>query len=301
MEARPRRPPIRSWLYVPGDRPDRIANALSLAADAVIIDLEDAVSGEHKEAARRNAVAAIDRHRGATRPLLFVRVNAYGDSRSREDIAAVVRPGLAGVRLPKCEEAPDVTEAARLIATAERSMDLPEGSVAIVCGIESAKGLANATGIATASTSVLALAFGAADFARDLGLAPGPDGIETLYARSQLVVASRVAEVRAPIESVQTDISDLDLLARTTRAARALGFFGRSVIHPSQIEVVNNVFTPDQREIARARQIVDAAEGADAGGHGAQRLPTGEFVDAAIVRRAHDTLLLSRELSGVRQ
>lgn len=293
-------PPIRSWLYVPGDRPDRVAKALSSAADAVIIDLEDAVADGAKDAARRNAADAIDRHAGDRVRPLFVRVNAIGDDRARDDITAVVRRGISGVRLPKCDDASDVVEAARLIEVAERAAGLPTGTVCLVPGIESAKGVANAAAIAAADARVIALGFGAADFARDLGLTPGPDGLETLYARSQLVIVSRVAGIRAPIESVQTDIGDLDRLARTTRAARALGFFGRSAIHPSQIDVLNEVFTPDEREIARARQIVDAAERALSDGHGAVRLPSGELVDLAIVRRAQDTLLLARELSGAR-
>jgi citrate lyase subunit beta/citryl-CoA lyase len=147
---------------------------------------------------------------------------------------------------------------------------------------------------------VVALAFGAADFARDLALDPGPDGIETLFARSSLVIASRVAGIRPPIDSVQTDIADLERLRRTTRAARALGFFGRSVIHPSQIAVVNETFTPDAAEIARAREVVEAARGGVARGDGAVRTARGEFVDAAVLRRAEDTLRLAEELAAVR-
>ena len=300
MRSAPALAPIRSWLYVPGDRPDRIAKALALGADAVVFDLEDAVVEERKDGARGNAADAVASRVGRALPALFVRINALDDPRSRADIAAVVRPGLSGLRLPKCEDAEQVVEAARAVAAAEREAGMAEGAVRLICGIESAKGLAQAAAIASADVRVDALAFGAADFARDLGLTPGPDGLETLFARSQLVVVSRVAGIRAPIESVQVDIADLDGLERTTRAARSLGFFGRSVIHPSQIEVVNRVFTPDEHEVARAQQIVDAAERAHADGIGALRLPTGEFVDEAIVRRAHDTLRLARDLTGVR-
>jgi citrate lyase subunit beta/citryl-CoA lyase len=292
--------PIRSWLYVPGNRPDRIAKALGLAADAVIIDLEDAIPEREKDDARREAVIAIDGRAGRRAPALFVRVNAVGSGVASADIAAVVRAGLTGLRFPKCEDAGTVSEACGLVDAAEKSAGLPRGSVAVVCGIESARGLVNGAQIASADPRVVALAFGAADFARDLGLEPGPEGTETLYARSALVVVSRVAGIRPPIESVQTDIADLDRLVRTTRASRALGFFGRSVIHPTQIAVVNEAFTPSATEIARAREIVESAERGAASGQGAVRSTEGDMVDAAIVKRAQDTLWLARELSGAR-
>jgi citrate lyase subunit beta / citryl-CoA lyase len=299
MPRSDRLPPIRSWLYVPGNRPDRIAKALGLGADAVIIDLEDAVPEGEKERARREAASAIDARAGHRAPALFVRVNALGSAAAPADIAAVVRAGLTGLRFPKCEDAASVSAACALVAAAETAAGLPSGSIAVVPGIESARGLADAAQIASADPRVLALAFGAADFARDLGLEPGPDGTETLYARSALVVASRVAGIRPPIESVQTDIADLERLSRSTRAARALGFFGRSVIHPTQIAVVNDVFTPNAAEIARAREIVEAADRGSANGRGAVR-SGDELVDAAIVKRAQDTLWLAQELAGAR-
>lgn len=293
-------PPIRSWLYVPGNRADRIEKALTLGADAVIIDLEDAVPASEKEVARRNALSAIDAHAERWGPQLFVRVNDISRADSASEIAAVVRPGLAGLRLPKCEDAHAVAAACVAIDAAERGAGLATGSVAVVCGIESARGLHNAFAIASADPRVVALGFGAADFARDLSLEPGPDGLETLYARSSLVVASRAAGTRPPIESVQTDVADLERLRRTTRAARALGFFGRSVIHPSQIAVVNEAFTPDRAEIARACEVVAAAERGASAGQGAVRTAAGEFVDAAVLRSAEDTLRLARRLAEAR-
>lgn len=292
-------PPIRSWLYVPGDRPDRIDKAFGLGADAVIIDLEDAVRASEKDAARRNAVAAIDAHATRGGPALFVRVNDIADPGTASEITELVRPGLAGIRFPKCEDPGAVAAACATVATAERAAHLPDGGVAVVCGIETARGLWNAHAIATAAPRVMALGFGAADFARDLSLEPDADGRETLYARSALVVASRVAGIRPPVESVQTDIADVDRLRRTTRAARALGFFGRSVIHPTQIDIVNEAFTPSDAEIARARAVVAAARGGVAA-HGALRMVSGEFVDVAIVRRAEDTLRLAELLAGAR-
>jgi citrate lyase subunit beta/citryl-CoA lyase len=182
----------------------------------------------------------------------------------------------------------------------EREQHLEVGRTRIVCNIESATGAWNALEIAAASSRVLALAFGAVDFARDLGLSIGPDRQETLYARSRLVLASRVAEIRRPIESVYVDIADLDGLARTTHESRALGFFGRSTIHPTQVPIVNDAFAPDADEVRRAREVIAGAREAAATRTGALRLASGDFVDVAVVRRAEDTLRLAAELSGTR-
>ena len=277
-----------------------MAKALSAKADAVILDLEDAVPDPEKERARELVADVIAGRVGHDGAALFVRLNAPGDERCAADIAAVVRPGLAGVRLPKCEDTGDVVAAVERIGAAERAQGLPEGSIAVVCGIESARGLSNAMLIATANPRVLALAFGAADFARDLHLESTPQRTETLYARSQLVIISRVAGIRPPIESVHTDIGDTAGLDRTTREARSLGFFGRSVIHPAQVATVNAVFTPDLAEIERARTIIEAARSASTAGAGALRMANGEFVDTAIVRRAEDTLRLATDLSEAR-
>lgn len=300
MTAPTRLAPIRSWLYVPGDRMDRVEKALTLGADAVIVDLEDAVAPERKDLARRNAAAAVAANAGRDGPALFVRLGGVATADSDAEIGMLVRAGLAGLRLPKCEDSAAVARACRLVGEAESAAGLPDGSVAVVCGIESARGLMSAYDIASADPHVLALAFGATDLARDLALEPGPEGVETLYARSSLVVASRAAGIRAPIESVQTDVADLDLLASTTRASRSLGFFGRSVIHPSQIAVVNRVFTPDASEVARAREVLETAERAAGRGYGAALTATGELVDAAVVRRAQDLLRLARDLDGIR-
>jgi citrate lyase subunit beta/citryl-CoA lyase len=291
-------PPIRSWLYVPGNAARRIEKAFTVGADAVVLDLEDAVPQGQKDDARSLVAKSIDAHAGLTSPAIFVRLNPVGSGEIERDVAAVVRRGLAGVRLAKCEQAVDVSQLSSLLAKAEAAARIDVGTIRIVCNIESARGAWNALEIAAASSRVMSLGFGAIDFARDAGLRPGPDDRETLYARSRLVLASRVAEVRPPIESVYPDIADTEGLARSTRESRALGFFGRSTIHPTQVPIVNAAFTPDADELRVAREVVSAAHQAAAAGVGALRLANGDFVDLAVVRRAEDTLRLAADIAG---
>lgn len=277
---------IRSWLYAPGNDAKLLTRVFTAGADAVILDLEDAVPAAEKTRARAMTAEAVGGRAGRDGPATFVRVNAPGGEHIADDVRAVVRPGLHGLRIPKCERAADVARIAALVEDAERSAGLTVGSVRVVCGIESALGVESAVEIAFASPRVEALSFGAADFAADVGAAVGDAQLETLYARSRLVVASRVVGLRPPIDSVHPILGDADGLLRTTRQGKALGFFGRACIHPSQVAVVNDVYTPTADEVARARAVVDAAREAERSGSGALRMPDGSFVDVAIVRRA---------------
>lgn len=277
---------VRSWLYAPGNNAKLLERVFTAGADAAILDLEDAVPAEQKGRARSMTAEAVAARAGRDRPVTFVRVNAPDSEGIVDDVRAVVRPGLAGVRVPKCERVEDVARVAALVDEAERAAGMAAGSVRLVCGIETALGIESAVEIARASARIDALAFGAADFVADVGATVGEAQLETLYARSRLVVASRVAGIRPPVDSVHTSLDDRDGLERTTRQGKALGFFGRACIHPAQVAVVNGVYTPSGAEVARARAIVDAARDAERSGAGALRLRDGTFVDAAVVRRA---------------
>jgi citrate lyase subunit beta/citryl-CoA lyase len=167
------------------------------------------------------------------------------------------------------------------------------------CSLESALGVWNALEIARADPRILALGFGAVDFVRDIGGGPGTKGLETLYARSRLVLASRVAGIRPPVESVYAQLQDDAGLERATRLSRDLGFFGRAAIHPRQVPIINRIFTPTAEEVAHAREVVQAAAQAGASGTGALRLPSGEFVDLPVVQRAENLLRLADALGPV--
>lgn len=292
-------PPVRSWLYAPGNNAKLLERAPQSEADAVIFDLEDSVPRAEKERARAMVAEAVAARAGARRPLTFVRVNHPETGLTEGEIRAVVRPGLAGLRVPKMESARAVRLVADWVRDAEAAAGLPTGSVALVLGIESAVGLWRAVEIAEADPRVVALAFGAVDFAKDIDARPeSPDGRELLYAKSRLVLASRVAGVRAPVDSVYPRIDDDDGLERETRAGRALGFFGKSAIHPRQLPTINRVYTPSDAELALANEIVEAAEQAEDHGIGALRLPSGEFIDLPVVERARALLALAARLGA---
>jgi citrate lyase subunit beta/citryl-CoA lyase len=293
-------PPLRSWLYAPGNNARLLERVFSAGADAVILDLEDAVPSGEKERARAMVSETVQARAGQSGPPLFVRINHPETGLAEDDVQAVVRPGLDGVRLPKTERPETVAQVDAWIAEAEVRTGLPQGRTALLCNVETAAGVWRAHDIAAARPRVLALAFGGVDFGRDAGIVAGGDELETLYARSHLVLASRVAAIRPPVDGVYTQLADEAGLERTTRQGRALGFFGRSAIHPRQIPVINRVYTPSADELAWARQVVQSAEHAEqSAGSGALQLSTGEFVDVAVVRRAQQLLLLAEALGTI--
>lgn len=289
-------PPFRSHLYAPGNKPELMEKVYTAGADAVVLDLEDAVPASDKGAARERVAAAVQARAGKPGPATFVRINDLASPWAREDIRAVVRPGLTGLRLPKVEDAEMVRQAAAWVEEAEAASGQAAGSIVFICTIESAAGAFHAVEICRASARVLALGNGAADMARDLGVIPGPEGMETLYVRSQLVLAARVAGVKPPIDSVFRKLDDVAGLERSIRQGKALGFFGKSAIHPSQVPVINSIYTPSDPEIKRARELVAAASAAESRGTSGVGQYQGEFVDAATLRRAKDILDLAERL-----
>lgn len=290
-------PPIRSWLFAPGNVPRFLDRVHSAGADAVVLDLEDSVPAADKAQARRLVAETLEARAGRSGPLTFVRVNAPGSVALEADLEAILRPGLDGIRVPKVEDPEAVIALDALLASIAPRAGLDAARLPLVLGIESARGVLAAGAIATASPRVLALAFGAADFAADVGSTEGPDRLETLTARSQLALASRAAGIRPPVDSTSTDLDDEAALERTTREGRDLGFFGRGAIHPRQVPVINRVYTPTAAELDRARSIVEAADAAATVGSGSLRLADGTFIDLAIVRRARLVLALADRLT----
>lgn len=276
---------IRSCLYVPGTRPDRLTGALRRGADVIIADLEDAVAPDDKATARTNVAAWLDElDRPRSQP--WVRVNS--DSLT-EDITAVARPGLAGLVLPKLEDPDTLVEVDALLTKLEGERDLAPTSIEVAPLIESANGVLNAPAIAR-GPRVSRLQLGEADLSADLGVSLGPEGLELLYARSQVILASAGAGLAGAVGPVWTAIDDLDGLRRSSLALKDLGFRARSVIHPKHIEIVNAAFTPDATEIARARELVARYDRALAEGQGAIRDADGTMIDEAMVRTARELL-----------
>lgn len=270
---------LRSLLFVPGNRADRFGKALAAGADAVIIDLEDAVAPADKAAAREAVRAWL--HEGAAGRQVMLRINAAGTEWFDEDLALCASPGVAAVMLPKAESAAQVAAVMAAVMAARASAVLPL--------IESAAGFAAMDPIARAP-GVQRLVFGSIDFQVDMGMRDALED-ELLYFRSQIVLASRLAGIAAPIDGVSTAIDDASRLQTDVQRARRLGFGGKLCIHPRQVAAVHAGFAPAADEVAWAQRVLAAA--ADAGG--AAIALDGKMVDKPVMLRAEAIL---REAAG---
>jgi citrate lyase subunit beta/citryl-CoA lyase len=273
-------------LFAPGNHARRVEKALSLDADAVILDLEDAVATAEKRATRDAVIAALVRPR---RALLYVRVNAVDTEFCYGDLAAIVRPGLDGVILPKVESPAGLATADWLLAQLEREQGLAPRAIDLVPIIETARGLNLIDAILAAGTRVKRVAFGAGDFTLDVNMAWSRGEAELDYARAKIVTASRAAGIEAPLDTVWVDLADEEGLEASARTALGFGFQGKMCIHPNQIAVVNRVFTPSESEIAFAERVVAAFARAEAEGSAAIQLD-GKFIDYPILYRAQRVL-----------
>ena len=294
---------LRSLMFVPGHRPRMVQRALGLgefvpsALDVAILDLEDGVPPDEKDRARAAIASVLGLASRGVGPARYVRVN--GDTAARDvDLASVLRPGLDGIVAPKVDRPEEVASLARDLDEREDAARIARGSIRIVPSIESAQGLLQAHAIAASTDRVIALLFGAEDFARDLGLPAErvAEAADLLYARSAVVVAA-VAAHRPAIDGIWPDVTDADGLRRDAVQARRLGFNGKSLIHPGQIETINDVFSPSAAEVSYARRVIDAFEGARSKGLGAVALD-GKLLDQPIVERARRTLALHSSVSS---
>lgn len=286
----------RSYLFAPGNNAKLLDKVFGAGADAVVLDLEDAVPPGQKERAREMVAQTVGgRDASVDVPATWVRINHPGSEWWREDVQAVVARGLTGIRIPKVNTVNEVELVADALDGAEIDRGLERGSIPLVCTIESALGVMNLESIAR-GRRVIGFAYGASDLTRDLGAELAGDELETLYIRSRLVLVSAARGLQPPIASVQTDLADEQRLEQTTLAARRLGFFGRSCIHPRQVPIINEVFTPDPRRVANAREIVAQYREHVASGSGSFSMPDGQFVDEAIARQAEALVALADSL-----
>lgn len=258
---------LNSLLFVPASRPERIAKALAAAADAVIVDLEDAVAPADKDAARAALAAALD----PARPVM-VRVNGADTPWFPEDLELLAHPGVAAAMLPKAEDPEDVAVVAAAAAGKPVLPLVESGS-----GFERRLALAHAKGVQS-------LVFGQIDFQADLGMRCSEEELTSF--RVALVLASRLAGIAPPIDGPTTAIDDEDQLRADAQRARRLGFGGKLCIHPRQVAVVNECFTPTAYEVAWAKRVIEA----DAGARGAAVAVDGKMVDRPVVLRAQSIL-----------
>ncbi|WP_329115904.1 HpcH/HpaI aldolase/citrate lyase family protein [Streptomyces sp. NBC_01465] len=273
---------VLTWLYVPGDRPEVVAKALHSGADVVLVDLEDAVAPDRKAYALDATAELLASGAPGPSPV-HVRINALNGPLAEHEVRTLAPlPGLAGLRLPKTDSADQVRAVAAWAADAPAELPL-------FPLLESALGIEYAYEIATATQSVRGLALGEADLRADLGIA---DETGLAWPRSRVVVAARAAGLVPPAQSVYPNVRDLEGLAASCARGRALGFLGRTAIHPRQLPVIERAFLPTAQDLEAAEEIVKAA----ATDSGALALPDGRFVDAAVVEGAQRTLALAARL-----
>ena len=289
----------RSFLFAPGNVPRRVEKALVLDADAVILDLEDSVGAADKAATRTPVAQALGRPR---RGRAYVRVNAPSSAFCYRDLVETVRPGLDGLVVPKIESAADLHAVDWLVASLERDQGLAEGSIDLMPIIETAAGVQRIDRILQARSlrpyrgawRVKRVAFGAADYANDLGLSPTLDEAELADARSRLVLSSRAAGMENPIDSPWFHFKEAAAFARALERSRRCGFQGRLCVHPDQIAAVNAAYLPSATEIAAAERIVTAFREAEARGAAAIQVD-GQMVDYPVAYRAQALLDAVRE------
>ncbi|MFB7108859.1 HpcH/HpaI aldolase/citrate lyase family protein [Streptomyces sp. NPDC056291] len=274
-----------TWLYAPGDRPHVVAKALASGADVVVVDLEDAVAPDRKEYARAATAELL------TEPPpvpVHVRINAVDGPLAAADLAAVApRPGLAGLRLPKVTCAGQVARVAARTETVQGPPPADGSGPPLYALLETALAIERAYAIASAHPSLRGVSIGEADLRADLGVRQD-SGLD--WCRARVVVAARAAGLAPPPQSVHPDIRDLEGLAASCAHGRALGFLGRAAIHPRQLPIIERAYLPTDRELEEAETVIKAAT-AD---RGAQALPDGRFIDAAVVAAARRTLALAR-------
>src|SRR5215469_4102372 len=284
---------LRSYLFAPADNDRLLEKVFFAGGDAVVLDLEDAVLAGRKKNARNNLARKLQSLQ-SPHPRVFVRINRITMSGWQDDVCSAVCPATAGIRVPKANSCLDILKVTEALNVAEMRAGLPAGTILIYPTIESAAGVLEAANMAGCAR-VEAFCFGATDFLNDIFGEADELGLATLHALSQLVITSRAAGLAPPIASVWTDLSDMDAFRRSTLMMRRIGFFGRSCIHPKQLPVVHEIFTPSSQQVERAQKIVAAANDGACSNRGALLMEDGQFVDEAVVARARAVLRLAEQ------
>lgn len=286
---------VRSLLFCPANRPAVVEKALASEADGVILDLEDAVPADGKAEARAVLEGLV-----VPKKPVFVRVNDPSTEWHWADVAAAVRLGATGVIVPKAEHPADLVRLAGALSALEADDAERVEATLIVPLIESALGVLNAYDLCTASDRVQAILFGSAeqgDLVADLGCEWTPDGTALLTARSQVLAAARAAGVEHPLDAVFMNLTDLEALRVESELAQRLGYVGKTAIHPKQVTVIHDVFTPDPETVAEQRQLLAAFDEAVAEGRAAVEID-GRMVDYAVVRRARSIVGRAEQAAG---
>ena len=276
-------------MFVPGNNPGMMQDAFIYGPDSIMLDLEDSVTMAEKDAARllvHNALKTIDY--GNTE--MVVRINPLNTAYGKKDVEAVVKAGVHVIRMPKTETAEEVREGEREIERVEKEIGCL-GRTKIMAAIESTLGIVNAYEIAVASERMMGIALGAEDYCANLKTQRSPEGTELLFARQQIVVAARAAGIDA-LDTVYSNLNDMETFRKEVELIKQLGFDGKSIINPRQIEIVNEVFAPTEKAIEKAKTIIAAIKEAEKRGSGVIAV-NGKMVDRPVVIRAQRTIDLA--------
>ena len=285
----------RSYLFAPGNHERRVEKALGLGADVVILDLEDAVAISEKKSTRELINKTLEQPRNCA---VFVRVNAYDTEFCYGDICSIVSENLDGIVLPKLESLEDLRSIDWLLGNLEQERGLPNGSIDLMPIIETAVGLVNIREIARADTRVKRLAFGGGDYTRDLGMEWTLKEDELLPVRSEMVLASRFGKLEPPVDTVFIHIKEHDAFRSSCSNILGLGFQGKMCIHPDQVPVTNETFTPDPEEVKWSQRVIDEFAKAEKAGIASIQID-GYFVDYPIVEKAQRTVDIATLLESL--
>lgn len=286
----------RSMLFVPGSNAAMLSNSFIYKPDSIMFDLEDAVALKEKDSARLLVAHALQ-HPLYQEIETVVRVNPLDSEFGLLDLNAVVRAGVDVVRMPKTETAQDVVDMDNAITDIEKACSREVGSTKMLAAIESPLGITQANQIATASKRLIGIALGAEDYVSNLKTERSPEGIELLFARCSILQAARAAGIQA-FDTVYSNANNEEGFLKEAALIKQLGFDGKSLINPRQIELLHNLFAPTQKDVDQAKRIIEAAEEAERQGSGVVSL-NGKMIDAPIIDRAK--LVLERAKSGIRE
>ena len=281
----------RTMLFSPADNPKMLVNAHLYKPDAIIFDLEDAVKYSEKDAARdllAEALRVMDY--GDTE--IYARINPLYTEFGKDDVTQLVPAGLRFMRLAMCEKPEQIIELDKLLTKIEKEHKIPAGSCKIQCSLETPLGVTNAVAIASASKRVESISFGAEDFTRSLGAERTKEGKEIFTARSMVVMAAAIAGVDA-IDTVWSDINDEEGFREEVKGAMNMGFAGKSCIHPSQVKIVHEIFTPSKEELEKSLAIVEAASKANINKGGVITV-NGKMVDIPVIAKAEKVVRLAK-------
>ncbi|MBI4305386.1 MAG: CoA ester lyase [Chloroflexi bacterium] len=278
---------IRNPIFVPGNRQTMLEKAAGFAADCIVLDLEDSVPLGEKENARRLVALAIPSLARAGQRIV-VRVNALHTGLTSLDLEAATGPSVDGISIGKVRSVADIADCDQLLSAAESKVGLAHGQIRLIPWLETAAGIVRGCEIASASPRILAIAFGAEDYTREIGVPRTDEGVEIQYARAAVALAAHAAGV-IPLDTPYMPFRDLAGLERDSAVARQLGFKGKFAVHPDQLTVIRKTFSPNPEEVDYARRVVEAWDVASAKGRGAIDLE-GKLIDVPVVERARKLL-----------